>query len=64
MAKMVKETVKHICKVCGAEVLHAKAFKTWADPAKKGDRPFKGMIRRCKCGIFDSTGRNMAGIID
>lgn len=64
MAKMVKDTAKSICKVCGEEQTFARVYKTWADPSDPKDRPYRGMISRCKCGTLDSQGRDVSAIVD
>jgi hypothetical protein len=63
MAKMIKDTVKAVCGTCGANYVFARVIKPWADPATEGDAPFKGMVRRCKCGSFDSQGKDVKKLV-
>ena len=63
MAKMIKDTVELACPICAQKYSYARVVKTWIDPAAKNDLPFKGMIRRCKCGSFDQQGRDQKSIV-
>lgn len=63
MAKMIKDTAKITCDVCGQEFAFARVIKPWADPNSKDDVPFKGMVRRCKCGSFDKEGNDVKKLV-
>ena len=63
MGKMVKDSKKVVCKVCNKNVTFAKVIKSFSDP-KTNYKPFRGMVRRCECGTFDKSGRDVGAIVD
>jgi hypothetical protein len=63
MAKMIKDSTKVVCDTCGQNVIFARVIKPWADAATAGDAPFKGMVRRCKCGSFDTQGKDVKKLV-
>lgn len=63
MAKMIKDTAELLCPTCGQKLAFVRVIKTYVDASKSGDQPFKGMIRRCKCGSFDKQGVDQKALV-
>ena len=60
---MIKDSTKVVCDTCGQNVAFVKVIKPWSDPNLKDDVPFKGMVRRCKCGTFDGEGKDIKKLV-
>jgi len=64
MAKMIKDTQIQVHPVTGEEGSWSRAYKTWINPKKPGDRIYKGMIWYVKGTsiIRDKTGKDITEV--